>query len=314
MHRRLLLPDFPSAPGSPGAAGSSAPSNRNPIKIYDIRRKNRRPQKRHRETRSWFCQQNIRRDRCRVRSLVWLTDELSAISRSHGSRSRLRRQTELRTRLILTHHPQLNRTLLKYMKQTTIVIEIEEDICGVNFIPHLPKNSHNQLPSEYHTRLWQEIASRKSDPQPKWAAVHVEETGDTYNEFLQRMSERIVRLSENRPSCKTKVRKIHTPSGGFHKVVVTTFWDQKKQQQDSDPVGMWTLREMRGSKCTRILDDQIRATLHCDGDVLYSHLPDGDVPERYEIEADSGDVSVFAATQSAAEKNVWWRFTFRRTR
>lgn len=199
------------------------------------------------------------------------------------------------------------------MKQTTIVIEIEEDICGVNFIPHLPKNNRNRLPSEYHIRLWQEIASRKSDPQPKWAAVHAEETGDTYNDFLQRMSERIVRLSENRPSCKTKVRKIHTPSGGVHKVVVTAFWDRKKQQ-DSDPVGMWTLREMRGSKCTRILNDQIRATLNCDGDTLYSHLPDGDVPEGYEIGADSGDVGVFAATQSAAEKNVWWRFTFRRTR
>ncbi len=199
------------------------------------------------------------------------------------------------------------------MKQTTIIIEIEEDICGVNFIPCLPKNSRNRTPSEYHVRLWQEIASKESDPAPKWQAVHIEDNGDAYNEFLQKMTERLVRISENRPSCKAKVRKIHTPSGAVHKVAVTTFWGRKKQQDD-DPQGVWTLREMRGGKCVRILNSRICASLGCDGDVLYSHLPDGDVPDGYEVAADFGDVSVFAATELAAKKNVWWRFSFRRTR
>lgn len=193
------------------------------------------------------------------------------------------------------------------MKQTTIIIELEEDILGCNFIPQLPRKF--VAPNEQHIALWQQIAATRSNPAPNWSAVHVADNGK--EGFWVDIQERIVRICKSRPNHPVKIREVRTPSNRLLRVHVTVYWDRKKQQTTNDPMGVWTLREMKGHRTVRILNDCIPATLGCLGEELYCHLPDGDIPEGYDIFPDIGDIAI---CQTTADSDIWWRFNFKKSR
>lgn len=198
------------------------------------------------------------------------------------------------------------------MKQTTITLEIEEDILGANVLPGPARGSRYQYtPKPEEIRLWEEIVTGAN-----WhAGKHVEpkdgapDDMDWHKEF----SARLLRVCENRPKVKTKVRVSKTFPGGSPRIVkVTAFWNRTKEKPTVDPMGVWTLKEHRSAKDGkgRILS-LIPASLGCDGDDLYCHLPDCDIPEGYDCFPDVGDVQVNPTDWHAEDTRPWWSFHFR---
>jgi hypothetical protein len=202
------------------------------------------------------------------------------------------------------------------MKQTTIQIYIEEEICGATvfatsrrtkFCQHTGSRA-NPLPEE--ETLWRMIAGESA----QWGIGRIIEPKD--GEFdnvtwFKNLSESIERVCKKRPY-KTKVRALNlTPQGYPTRWSVTVFWDKPTPPPLKDTPGLWTLRQFEGAKRRGKVLCEFDGTLECCGDDLYCFLPDGCVPDGYDIFPDYMSVVVCQSLEEEVENPVWWEFTFK---
>jgi len=201
------------------------------------------------------------------------------------------------------------------MKQTTIKLELEEEIFGANVLPAPARGSRYQYtPKPEEIQLWEAIVT--GAPWSAGKRVEPKEGQPDNLDWWKELGARVVRICENRPKVKTRVRVVKTFPGGSPRIIaVTAFWNRPKIVPTLDPIGVWTLKEHRNAKDGkgRILN-RIAVTLGCDGDELYCHLPDGDIPEGYDCFPDVGDILVARKDWTAEDQHHWWRFHFRPTR
>ena len=95
--------------------------------------------------------------------------------------------------------------------------------------------------------------------------------------------------------------------GDAEEVAVTVYWDRPATPPNADTPGRWKLVEHRNGK--RKVLAEIDAALECDGDDLYCHLPDGDVPPGFDVFPDYG--SVLVLPEKDPTEDLWWEFNFR---
>jgi len=197
-------------------------------------------------------------------------------------------------------------------KQTTIYLEIEEDICGATVTPRTRRIGDYQAPTEQHMLAWRGISPDPWGPKNVTPKDGAPDDKDWWVEFGQRL----LRVCINRPRYATKARVIKTFPGGTPRMIaLTTYWQRPKPEPRGETPGIWTLKEHRSGRDTRgRIIGQIRASLECLGDELYCHLPDGDVPEGYDTFPDVGDIMVAPLLWSATDARVWWSFRFHKTR
>ena len=194
------------------------------------------------------------------------------------------------------------------MKQTTIHLEIEEEIYGVNLIPWVYYRHHHRWHNDYHLRAW-ELITKESN----WTPRHVEPKDNAPDDldWHKAFGERLLRVCSNRKfKTTTKVVKAF-PNGNPHVVSVTIFWDKPIVSPfDRDTYGRWTLRQVEQGKRNRILCN-FDGYLECDGEDLLSELPDE--AYEYEVESDGNSVWYFDACDQSGEKPSY-EFRFQKTR
>ncbi len=197
------------------------------------------------------------------------------------------------------------------MKQTTIRVRLEEDIAGMCAWAAPAKVTRNRIeyaPSEWDRRAWRVMAGEAAE-WGKPIEIYPKD-GPTLAftpQWAHEVSERLVRVCKKR-KFKTKVRVAKTfPNGDAEEVAVTVYWDRPVAPPNADTPGRWKLVEHRKGKRRKL--GEVEATLECDGDELYCHLPDGDVPPGHDVFPDYG--SVLVLPESQATEDLWWEFTFR---
>jgi len=164
------------------------------------------------------------------------------------------------------------------MKQTTIGIRMEEDVCGEVVRP-LPR--HGGQLSAAERRAWELIAPSSVGGNP------IVSNGLKSGEECRKLAERVGRVIANRRR-KTRARVVRRATAGYAvEWRVTVFWDRPNPAFKKKPDGQWTIYDRGGRVVCRV-----DASLDCDGDALYSHLPEGDVPDGWEVYPDIGDILV----------------------
>ncbi len=202
------------------------------------------------------------------------------------------------------------------MKQTTIQIYIEEAIWGANVFATSRRTKWNQdgnrkppLPEE--EQAWKLIAGQDSQwGIGKWIEPKEGETDST--EWFKALSERIERVCNNR-KFKSKVRIVQQTTQGYAiKWSVTFYWDKPKETQHKGTHGVWTLKEYKGTSSRGKVIERFDGILECYGDDLYRRLPDGYVPDGYDIFPDYDVVIVCQSIREEKENPIWWEFEFKR--
>ena len=187
--------------------------------------------------------------------------------------------------------------------QTTIHVEVEEEIAGVNLIPWVFYRHHRKWPNESHKRAW-ELITREDD----WGIKTVwpkDNVGDL--DWHKAFGERLLRVCSTR-KFKTRVRRVEDfPNGTPRVVAVTVLWKQPVVNPlNRDTRGEWTLREMQCGKRNKIVS-RFDGSLECDGEYLASELPEG--TEDWEWECDGNSVVVFNAKDDDADQR-YYEFRF----
>lgn len=201
------------------------------------------------------------------------------------------------------------------MKQTTIQVYIEEAIWGANVFATSRRTRWRQdgsrkepLPEE--DQAWKLIAGQNS----QWEIGKLIEPKDgetDSTEWFRMLSERIERVCNNR-KFKSKVRAIKSVSQGYAvKWSVTFYWDKPRETQHKDTHGVWTLKEYKGVARRGRLIDRFDGILECDGDDLYWRLPNGGIPNGYDVFPDYNVVSVCQTITEEKENPTWWEFEFK---
>jgi hypothetical protein len=114
------------------------------------------------------------------------------------------------------------------MKQTTLIVEIQEEYDGISFVPCAPR----QLPpNDYHRCAWCLISGMDHmEPvsvTPKDLQITLRWTRNQVHRFLRIVS---------RQGFKTRVKIIQTyPTGLPHRVAVTYFWEQPNTSKPTTP-------------------------------------------------------------------------------
>ncbi len=205
------------------------------------------------------------------------------------------------------------------MKQTTIQIYIEENICGATIFATSRRTKWSQygetrtLPLPQEEEAWKLIAGENA----QWGIGKIIEPkeGEFDNiEWYKNLSERVERVSNNR-KFKSKVRAIERVSQGYAiKWSVTFYWDKPRETQHKDTHGVWTLKEYKGTSRRGKVIGRFDGILECLGDNLYWSLPDGDVPEGYDVFPDYNSVIVCQSIVEEKENPIWWGFEFKQKR
>jgi hypothetical protein len=202
------------------------------------------------------------------------------------------------------------------MKQTTIQIYVEEAICGATVFATSRRTKWSQyaetksLPLPEEEKAWKLIAGENA----QWGiGKSIEPKEGEFDElqWYKNLSERIERVCNNR-KFKSKVRVLDRVSQGYAiKWSVTFYWDKPRETQHKDTQGVWTLKEFKGTARRGKIIDQFDGILECLGDDLYWRLPDGEVPEGYEVFPDYGSVIVCQSISEEVENLTWWGFEFK---
>jgi len=168
------------------------------------------------------------------------------------------------------------------MKQTTIQIYIEENICGATIFATSRRTKWSQygetrtLPLPQEEEAWKLIAGENA----QWG-----------------------------------IGKIIEPKEGYAiKWSVTFYWDKPRETQHKDTHGVWTLKEYKGTSRRGKVIGRFDGILECLGDDLYWRLPDGDVPEGYDVFPDYNSVIVCQSIVEEKENPIWWGFEFKQKR
>ncbi len=205
------------------------------------------------------------------------------------------------------------------MKQTTIQIHIEEALCGANVFATSrrtkwhPYGENRIAPLPEEENLWRMIAGESA----QWGIGRTIEPKD--GEFdnatwFKNLSERVERVC-NKRKFKTNVRALNlTPQGYPTRWSVTAFWNKPNPPPLQDTPGIWTLRQFEGAKRRGKVLREFGGTLECCGDDLYCFLPDGCVPDGYEVFPDFHSVVVCQSIVEENENPIWWEFTFKAKR
>jgi len=202
------------------------------------------------------------------------------------------------------------------MKQTTIQIYIEEAICGATVFATSrrtkfhPYNGSRTLPLPEEGTAWKLIAGENA----QWGIGKVIEPKEGEFDELQwykNLSERIERVCNNR-KFKSKVSVLERVSQGYAiRWSVTFYWNKPTDLPHKDTQGVWTLKEFKGTARRGKIIDQFDGILECLGDDLYWRLPDGEVPEGYEVFPDYNSVIVCQTITEEKENPTWWGFEFK---
>lgn len=204
------------------------------------------------------------------------------------------------------------------MKQTTVQIYIEEAICGATVFATSkrtkfhPYNGSRNLPLPEEEQAWKLVAGDNA----QWGigkSIEPKEGEFDELEWYKNLSERIERVCKNR-KVKSKVRVLDRVSQGYAiKWSVAFYWDKPRETQRKDTHGIWTLKEFKGTARRGKVIAQFDGILECHGDDLYWSLPDGEVPEGYDVFPDYGSVMV-CQTLEEDENPIWWGFEFKPSR
>lgn len=202
------------------------------------------------------------------------------------------------------------------MKQTTIQIYVEEAICGATVFATSHRTKWNpygetqMMPLPQEVEAWKLIAGNDA----KWGiGKSIEPKEGEFDElnWYKNLSERIERVCNNR-KFKSKVRVLKRVSQGYAiRWSVTFYWNKPTDPPRKDTQGVWTLKEFKGLSRRGKIIDQFDGTLECFGDDLYCRLPDGDVPEGYEVFPDYNSVIVCQTIIEEKENPIWWGFEFK---
>jgi hypothetical protein len=193
-------------------------------------------------------------------------------------------------------------------KQTTIHLQLEEDIIGLNLLPSNPsKSRHEYTPTPQENQAWQLLTGGKY----AWATgAHLAPKDNTPDDeaWWQSISDRILRVCAKRPF-KTTVKILATfPNQQPRILSVTVFWQKPSPPPVHSKItpGTWTLREHPPGRKRALILTRFSGTLECDGDELYAHL---DIDwDHYETDADINSVLVYSNSPSLSD----YTFTFRR--
>jgi hypothetical protein len=74
------------------------------------------------------------------------------------------------------------------------------------------------------------------------------------------------------------------------------------------------LKEYKGTSRRGKVIGRFDGILECLGDDLYWRLPDGDVPEGYDVFPDYNSVIVCQSIVEEKENPIWWGFEFKQKR
>ncbi len=202
------------------------------------------------------------------------------------------------------------------MKQTTIQIYVEEAICGATVFATSRRTKWSQygetksLPLPEEEKAWKLIAGDNA----QWGiGKSIEQKEGEFDElqWFKNLSERIERVCNNR-KFKSKVRVLDRVSQGYAvKWSVTFFWNKPTDPPRKDTHGIWTLKEFKGTARRGKIIDQFDGILECLGDDLYWRLPDGEVPEGYDVFPDYNSVIVCQTIAEEKENPIWWEFKFK---
>lgn len=192
------------------------------------------------------------------------------------------------------------------MKQTTIHIEVEEDILGVNLIPWVYYRHHNRIHNEWHGRAYELITNESNWNLPRHVEPRDNEPDDL--DWHKAFGERLLRVCSKR-KFKTKQRIVKAfPNGSPHVVSVTVFWNKPTVSTfDKHTHGEWTLRKIEQGKRNKIIS-RFTGYFECDGDELHSEVPD---VEKYEVECDGNSVLYF---DGKGESETYYEFRFQAKR
>jgi hypothetical protein len=174
-------------------------------------------------------------------------------------------------------------------KQTTIWVEIEENLCGAILCAHLPKFSNSQVTTQ-HIEAWKMLTKQEAFKAKEVWPESNDDSGDWWKNF----SERLIRVASNR-DVKTNVKVVRTFSSGLPRTVsICFYWDKPTKKQNGPILGNWTLREYaKGRKKPRILRET-KMELDCLGDDLYEEVFEYGFPEGYLVECDGlGSILIF---------------------
>jgi len=191
-------------------------------------------------------------------------------------------------------------------KQTTIWVEIKENLCGAVIHAHLPRFSQAQA-NEQHIAAWKMLTKQDSfKPKEVWP-----ENNDDSGDWWKNFSERLIRVASNR-EVKTKVQVIRAFSNGLPRTVsVCFFWDKPREKASQATMGIWTLREYRNSKKKPRILSSTRMELNCFGDDLYGEAFEHGFPEGYLIECDGpGSILIFSP---ANQELPYYTLNFRKS-
>jgi hypothetical protein len=204
------------------------------------------------------------------------------------------------------------------MKQTTIQITIQEEVCGASLFATSRRTKWNKNGARKHPlpedeRAWKLIAGENA----QWGigkAIEPKEGEFDDLTWYRNLSERIERVCGNR-KFKTKVRVIGRVSQGYAiKWAVTFYWDKPKEKPCMDTYGAWTLKEFKGTSKRGKIITKFDGCLECHGDDLYYHLPNGDVPRGYDTYADYNSVIVCQTLEEENQIPIWWEFKFKKSK
>lgn len=156
-------------------------------------------------------------------------------------------------------------------KQITITIMVKEQVIGATVLPRVKRGPVTLD----HVRAWELIAGGATDWE-RGKAIEPRD-GEDYVLWYKKLSERISRVLRSR-SFKTTVKNgPDCPQGYPLTWTVTVYWNRPtKSPIDAfnDIDGIWTLYEVKQGQRRGKIVTRIHATLGCDGEELYDHLPE----------------------------------------
>jgi hypothetical protein len=192
------------------------------------------------------------------------------------------------------------------MKQTTIILKIEEGTYGATVFPAPARRKLNDgyIPNQWEQKAWESFGGKNWGEGIRVKPKNGQEDDHGWYDSLK---ERMFRVGSNRPY-KTKVRWKDQLS-----LSVTFFWNKPTTREPIDTEGIWTLYRVTNGGQRRILT-RIDAVLECPGEDLYCHLPEGNVPEGWEVFPDiAGDVAV-AEAAGEDDPGFYYLFKFKATK
>jgi hypothetical protein len=201
---------------------------------------------------------------------------------------------------------------MKTPKQTTIYLDIEEQVDPLEVVIFPRGPQHRGAYSMPFLTMPQnnafDMVTRGKDRNVHGVRVfsfHLKkQDGQTDAQAWAAFRARILRVLNNRPDFVTKCEQVNPLRYKF-----TVYWNKPKARKSADTPGVWTLRERANSGRTVRIIETFPGALECSGDDLYCHLPEGDVPEGFEVFPDFAVVNVWPVAENDTRNG--YEFTFK---